>query len=43
MLAVLVGNADWQFDKDDSDKKVLHVVSFGVTRFRYMCYKQCMQ
>ena len=38
MLAVLVGNADWQFDKDDSDKKVLHVVSFGVTRFRFDRY-----
>ena len=31
-------NADWQFDKDDSDKKVLHVVSFGVTRFRFDRY-----
>ena len=38
MLAVLVGNADWQFDKDDSDKKVLHVVSFGVTRFIFDRY-----
>ena len=37
MMAVLVGDADWQFDKDDGDKKVLHVASFGVKEITRLC------
>ena len=37
MMAVLVGDADWQFDKDDSVKKVLHVSSFGVKKITRLC------